>query len=425
MNNIKYPSIVLALGSNLGDRYRNILTAMSKLEQHNIKIVSTGCMYETDPMYYLIQNKFLNTVITVKVFESCTPHILFKIVKDIEREMKRVKVILNGPRTIDIDIVYYNKVQIFDKNLIVPHPKLLERNFVLRPLLDMDINYYHFPTNSPLIDISNSLPKLTKVVPLKNSKILRLDRPIIMGICNATPDSFSGDGFLTTGKVPNMECADIVDIGGESTKPGHKVVKIEEEIERIKLVIDRFKDKIISLDCRKSEVVEYFIDKIDIVNEVSGLEYDKNMIHIVKKYNIPIIINHWPNSAKSNSIEDISNWLNDKVNRLLEIGVYRWNIILDPGFGFNKELKDQIKLWNSLDKIIYSKQSSEGYPILISGSRKGHLKRLAKVDMVTTEESDLLTMLLYQHAMRQGINIFRVHNSKWLKLSINLFSTLN
>jgi dihydroneopterin aldolase/2-amino-4-hydroxy-6-hydroxymethyldihydropteridine diphosphokinase/dihydropteroate synthase len=283
----------LSLGSNIGNRAHSIHSALTRLASlpntHSscngpaVRVIRTSFLYESAPMYLSDQPSFLNCACMVET--TLSPTELLAHVKSIEKAMGRVKTVQYGPRVIDIDIISFGSevvnIQHEDKNqldLQIPHPRLHEREFVLRPLSDMDPNLV-FPSVSSnnrrvavtellakLMNQSSGKSELRRVMPLAaNSKhkaehLIYIDTecsdssassfgrgPLICGILNATQDSFS-DGHNNTvsdraklltsfvDRVNTMvreEGADLIDIGGESTRPGATVVSVDEELERV------------------------------------------------------------------------------------------------------------------------------------------------------------------------------------------------
>ena len=200
---------------------------------------------------------------------------------------------------------------------------------------------------------------ITKKKRFKNLN-LRLT-PNVMGILNVTPDSFSDGGKYNQKNLAKKQLnylfkngADIVDIGGESTRPGSKPVTSKVEWNRIKYILkDINKKNFISLDTRKSGIMEKGINLgVKLINDISGLNYDKNSINILKKYNIPFVLQHslgnpdvMQNNPKyKNVLLDIYDFFQDKLNLLREAGIKHNNIILDPGIGFGKNLKHNITI---------------------------------------------------------------------------------
>lgn len=225
------------------------------------------------------------------------------------------------------------------------------------------------------------------------------ERTYVMGIINVTPDSFSGDGILSSAKDVEAAVtqaihfieggADILDVGGESTRPGSRSILAEEEKERVLPVITAIRKETsvpISIDTFKAEVARAALDSgADWINDVWGLRADPEMAQVAANRNTPVIImhnrskpaeailqsrlgGHYVGSDYENLIEDVSKELLDSVNIAVQAGVGRENIILDPGIGFGKTIDQNLELINRLDEICRL-----GYPVLLGASRKSFI----------------------------------------------------
>ena len=255
-----------------------------------------------------------------------------------------------------------------------------------------------------------------------------------MGVLNVTPDSFSDGGKYNTNTSAKkhmeylFKCgADIVDIGGESTKPGSNSVSSKVEWNRIKNIVKKInKNKFISLDSRKSEIIERGIKLgIKLVNDVSGLNYDKNSVNILVKYKTPFVLQHslgnpdtMQNNPKYNNVTlDIYDFFEKKIKFLKKAGINHKNIILDPGIGFGKNLKHNITLIKNIS--IYH---SLGLPILLGVSRKKFIKEVSGINDSTSRTGGTISSCIF--AMMQGVQILRVHDVNEIKQSINVFKEL-
>lgn len=250
----------------------------------------------------------------------------------------------------------------------------------------------------------------------KDKELILGERTLVMGILNITPDSFS-DG----GKYNNLEAAlkqaekliddgaDIIDIGGESTRPGHIQISSEEEITRVVPVIERIKKElnpIISIDTYKYDVAEAAIKAgADIVNDIWGLQYDNGeMAEIVKKYDVPLIAMHNQNDEIYR--EDIMDSLKKFFDKTYEIakkyGIEKEKIILDPGLGFGKNVEQNIELMSKLEILCANA------PVLLGASKKRFIGKLLN-DLPFDErvEGTVATTVI---GIQKGVSIVRVHN---------------
>jgi len=269
---------------------------------------------------------------------------------------------------------------------------------------------------------------------LKVNKI-KIDKPIVMGILNVTPDSFfDGRNDLTEAniirKVNAMEYdgAKIIDIGGYSTRPGADKVSEEEELKRVlpivKLITSNFKDLDISIDTFRSFVAQKCVEAgATIINDVSGGTLDQNMFNCIADLKVPYVLMHMQgnpqtmqdNPTYNNVVEEVKNYFEEKINQLNQLGIN--DIILDPGFGFGKTVEHNYKLLNNLNIF-----KSFGLPILAGVSRKSMIN---KVLDTTPEEALNGTTVLNTIALTKGANILRVHDVKEANECIKLIEKLS
>ena len=280
--------------------------------------------------------------------------------------------------------------------------------------------------------INKDINIVTKKKKFKNLNLTLT--PNVMGILNVTPDSFSDGGKYNQKNLAKKQLnylfkngADIVDIGGESTRPGSKPVTSKVEWNRIKYILKNINKKnFISLDTRKSDIMERGINfGVKLINDVSGLNYDENSINILKKYNIPFVLQHslgnpdvMQNNPKYNNVLlDIYDFFQDKLHLLREAGIKHNNIILDPGIGFGKNLKHNITIIKNIS--IYH---SLGLPILIGMSRKKFIKQLSSNNDSPSRVGGSISSSIF--AMTQGVQILRVHDVNEVIQSIKVFKEL-
>ena len=261
-----------------------------------------------------------------------------------------------------------------------------------------------------------------------------LQIPNIMGVLNLTPDSFSDGGKFNTSKKGLKHAlemfnsgANIIDIGGESTRPGSKSVDNKIEWKRIEKIIQLIGKKIpISLDTRKSEIMKKGIKHgVKIINDVSGLEYDYETINVLKKYKIPFVIQHSQGTPENmqnkprykNELLDIYDFFEQKIKYLKKIGIKHNNIIIDPGIGFGKILKHNINLISKISIF-----HSLGFPILVGNSRKRFIKEIAGKNDSKSRVGGTMASSIY--LMMQGIQILRIHDVNELLQGIKVFKEI-
>lgn len=264
-----------------------------------------------------------------------------------------------------------------------------------------------------------------------NGKLVDLSSPKIMGILNLTPDSFSDGGQFNNEKSALQQAekllkdgAEIIDIGPQSTRPNAEFLSSEEEIRRIGKMISNIKkefpEALISLDTFYAETVKFgFNEGIDLVNDISGGQFDENMFDTVAETKLPYILMHVNPSYETMhdkvNFDDITLSVNQyftkKTNELLQKGIK--DIILDPGFGFGKTVEDQMKMINETQFLGFKK-----YPLLIGISRKSFIyKPLGKSALDINEE----TQKLHLKVLKQGAKILRVHDVAEAKETVDNF----
>lgn len=242
------------------------------------------------------------------------------------------------------------------------------------------------------------------------------EKTLIMGILNVTPDSFSDggdhnsvDAAVEHAKQMLRDGADIIDIGGESSRPGHVRIGAEEELRRIIPVIRRLKEEtnvIMSLDTIRSEVAEEAIKNgVHIINDIWGFQEDKKLAHVAAKYGTPVVLmhNHVGTEYEGDIVDEIKKFLMESVRIAKAAGVKDEHIILDPGLGgFGKTVEQNLQIMSRLNEF-----KDLGYPVLIGTSRKN---MIAKILDVPPKDRDIGTAATTVLSIVQGMDIVRVHN---------------
>ncbi|WP_185858457.1 dihydropteroate synthase [Blattabacterium cuenoti] len=253
--------------------------------------------------------------------------------------------------------------------------------------------------------------------------LLHFNEPKIMGIVNITPDSFYDGGKLNSEyrilqhvEILLDEGSDFIDIGGCSTRPGSKLVSEEEELKRvikpIRSIIKHFPNVKISIDTFRSKIAKIAVEEgVIMINDISGGELDKNMFSLLGQLNIPYILNHMkgiPENMQSdpfyneNIITEINKFFSKKIYYLKQYGIQ--DIILDPGFGFGKTLKQNFQLLKYLSLLGF-----QDHLILVGISRKSMIKDLLKINI---ENSLNATSILHTMSLINGAKLLRVHDVK-------------
>lgn len=255
------------------------------------------------------------------------------------------------------------------------------------------------------------------------------DRTLIMGILNGTPDSFSDGGRYNTSdtavahaKAMIEQGADIIDVGVESTRPGHTQISVAEEMERMKeilLPVLEMSTVPVSVDTYRAETADFALSHgAHILNDIWGLKYDKDMAAVAAKYDVPVIIMHNQNSTDYDDIiDDMKAFFFSSVDLALKEGVKPQNIWLDPGIGFGKDYAQNIEVIQRLGEItVYE------YPVLLAPSRKRFIGTI--LNELPVEERDEGTVATCITGMIQGVDMVRVHNVEMHKRAITVADIL-
>jgi len=252
-------------------------------------------------------------------------------------------------------------------------------------------------------------------------------KTLIMGILNVTPDSFYDGGFhnkldnaIAQAEKMAEEGADIIDVGGESTRPGSETITVEEELNRILPVVKNLVKTLnipISVDTYKDEVARQALEEgADIINDISGFKFDDKIIKVISKYDdVPVVVMHTydrPKTMQNNPIylsliEDIKDSLEKSIKLGVEGGIKRDRFIIDPGIGFGKTVNDNIIILKRLSEFKTLKR-----PILLGTSRKSFIQKILDLTVDESLEGTLATVVV---SILNGANIIRVHDVKEAK----------
>jgi len=261
-------------------------------------------------------------------------------------------------------------------------------------------------------------------------------RTLIMGILNVTPDSFSDGGLyldkeaaIQRALAMSSEGADIIDIGGLSTRPGSEEIPIEEELKRVVPVIEALRGRLsipISIDTYRAEVAEQALRAgADIVNDISGLRFDPKMKEVVSRYKAPIVIMHIKGTPRDmqkdpryqNLIAEITDYLKEGIKIAKQSGIPEERIIIDPGIGFGKTLEHNLEIIRNLSSF-----KSLGRPILIGVSRKSFIGKI--LDDAPPSERLEGTLSAISISVFNGANIVRVHDVKEASKAVRIAHAL-
>ena len=288
--------------------------------------------------------------------------------------------------------------------------------------------------------IGKEIEKIVETFPAKSFKIRKREKifdcrgPVIMGILNVTPDSFSDGGRYSSvekaiAKAEKMieEGADIIDVGGESTRPGAEPVTIKEEIKRVVPVIKEIRKRWeipISIDTSKPEVAKITVEEgADIINEITAAK-DPEMENFIIENKIPIVLMHMlgePRTMQKNPeykdlIGEIYQFLEERVNFFLRNGMEKETIAIDPGIGFGKTVEHNLMILNHLDSFLYI-----GTPLLIGPSRKSFIGITLNLPVEERVEGTIASVVW---SYMKGACIFRVHDIKENLRALKLASAI-
>lgn len=453
--------IFLAVGSNLGDRFQNIVMALDLLCEpgdHGTRHCRSSFLHQTQPMYVVDQPSFLNGVVEIET--NLKPNALLSRVKWVEEKMGRdFSEVRNGPRPVDLDLLFCDRIDGSSKvpiildtpTLIVPHCSMQDRAFVLSPLAEVAGSDYKHPIfNATVGNLLERLQEsefksMTRVLCLPRGRFLHFNQTIVMGILNVTPDSFS-DGGMWSSTVDvavrhalkmEEQGAGIIDIGGESTRPGAREISVEEQIRRTIPVIKeirKFSDIPISIDTRHSRVAKAAVEAgADMVNDVSGGIFDKNMFDTVARLRVPIVLMHMRGNPESmQTLTEYDSVVDEVIESLLErsraaesAGIPRWLQLVDPGIGFSKDLEGNLLLLKNLALI---RKGLGDLPIVLGTSRKGFIGNITGI--TSPEERDYGSVgscitALCLGGGPLGCNIVRVHNVKGSKEALVVMNAIS
>jgi dihydropteroate synthase/2-amino-4-hydroxy-6-hydroxymethyldihydropteridine diphosphokinase len=433
-------TVYLALGSNLGDRAGYLCAALQAISSY-VTVEATSFLYETPPAIVVDQPKFLNAVCRGNT--QLSPHDLLAAIEATMKSMGRVRSLRYGPRIIDIDILFYDRLQVDTDDLTIPHIQLPERAFVLEPLCDLAPDFAHPLIGLTMRDLLAALKSapLPRVMPVADQIWTWGVRTYILGILNVTPDSFSGDGLVQTanGSMDQVieaalaqadrlvaEGADALDVGGLSTRPGHTLIPLEEELGHVVPVIEALAKHTrtpISVDTFRSEVAQAALRAgAHLINDVWGLRYDRNLARLAADHGVPLVVMHnrmrpedaayrariaslpvGPPGEYRDIVSDVAAELEQSLALAQSMGVPRWLLVSDPGLGFGKTTEQQLELIHRLAEV-----RAMGYPLLFGPSRKRFIGQvLGDLPPAERVEGTLASCVL---AIDRGADLLRVHD---------------
>jgi 2-amino-4-hydroxy-6-hydroxymethyldihydropteridine diphosphokinase/dihydropteroate synthase len=382
--------IYLAMGSNLGNRFKNLRTAISKLSEFfdckksSIVLETSAILPPHAPGDWNLP--YLNMVIAGN--SSLDPFSLLEHIKKIEKQMGRdLDAPTWSPRIIDLDVVDYNGEKIDAEQLSLPHREIKNRDFLQYLLESVD-----YEISQDIRRDINSYQALNYFV---------LD-PKLVGVINVTPDSFSDGGKYFTpddavSRIDDLynEGACVIELGAQSTRPGYVEISPAEEIARLDEIMERTANiDCIGVDTYFDEVIAYLIKKYNIkwINDIKS-QLNVDTIKLIADNNAKLVVMLYG--------MDIA-WLKNRAEYLQNLGIKKENILLDPGIGFAKSKRENLEMIKNISRI-----KDLGYEILFAHSRKSFISNFSNV---AAANRDIETIAISDFAAMKKMNYLRVHN---------------
>lgn len=427
--------ILISLGGNIS--FKGVepaqlhAKAVQRLGELGVRVTHHSRLYQTPAWPDPSDPPFNNAVIAVET--DMSPQDLMACLLRVEEEFGRVRSVKNAPRTLDLDILAYHDAVVETEHLHLPHPRLSERPFILKPLCDIAPDWQHPVTGESAREMLSG-QNISDIIPTIHPECFLPDGTI-MGVVNVTPDSFSDGGqyldagvAIAHGRELAHQGADILDIGGESTRPGAAPVSPGEEQARILPVIEGVSDYRISVDTRHADTMRAALAAgADIINDISALTHDPEAMGVVVKAGCPVILMHMqgmPETMQDNPdyadvLGEVTTYLEGRVLACLRAGVMPWNIAIDPGIGFGKTLGHNLALLSHLGDL----RTAIGMPLLLGVSRKSFIEKLVPNTPPQARLPGSLAAL--HHALLQGVEGYRVHDVAETLQAVTVFRAIN
>ncbi|MDQ0471441.1 dihydropteroate synthase [Labrys wisconsinensis] len=410
--------ILVALGANLpsceGAPRETLRRAVAELAARGLTVAARSRLFLTEPVPRSAQPWYANQVIAVETDRS--PQALLAVLFEVEALFGRERSERNAARTLDLDLVAYHDLRLDTPELVLPHPRLHERAFVLAPLADIAPGWRH-----PVL--GESVEALLARTDRTNVRAMA-PVPLLMGVVNVTPDSFSDGGrFETTDKaiahaVALIEQgADILDIGGESTRPESQPLAPEDEQARILPVIAAVaaeaarRRRLISVDTRHAATMRAALAAgASMINDITALE-SAEARRIVAEAGVPAILMHMQGTPQTMQINptyadvvgEVADTLARARDRAVADGIRPDRIWLDPGLGFGKTLEHNLALLDATPRF-----KALGQPVLVGASRKSFIGKVDRAGPADDRLGGSIAAALA--AATRGADAVRVHD---------------
>lgn len=424
--------ILVALGANLpsseGAHRETLRRAASRLERRGLRILRRSRIYLTEPVPRSSQPWYANQVIAVET--ALDPHALLNLLLDVEREFGRERGVQDAARTLDLDLIDHDGRLLDTDTLILPHPRMHLRAFVLAPLAEIAPGWRHPLTQA---DVATLLAGVDRT----GIRATR-DIPLLMGVVNVTPDSFSDGGSYhdVSRAIEHAhrlieEGADILDIGGESTRPGAEPVSIEEEQRRVLPVVRAIaaqavrRGREVSVDTRHARTMAASIEAgATMINDVTALAAAEAR-RVVAQARVPVILMHMqgdPRTMQKNPtyrdvVEDVAAELTQARDRAVADGIDPARIWLDPGIGFGKTLAHNLALLDATPTF-----KALGHRVLIGASRKSFIGRVDREGPAADRVGGSVAAAIA--AAQRGADAVRVHDLRETRQALAVWSAI-
>lgn len=409
-------TVYIALGSNLGNRLQNLRLAVDGLT-YVLANIRTSIVVETEALLLLNAPEewnlpYYNTIVCGQT--DLLPEALLDYLKAIERKLGRTQDHPRwSPRTIDLDILAYDDLILNTEQLVIPHPELKNRDFLLHlmSLLAPSLKYpksdfsFEFLARKKLEETGTHFHKTFTLYPQ------------LVGIVNVTPDSFSDGGSYFKPEAAVQHCyeliesgASVLDLGAQSTRPGAHLLTVEEEWQRLEPVLTQLdlKKVAISIDTYQDAIVERLVKQFPInwINDVSG-RLQASTLRLIADSGCKLCTMHAlhvppvPNEYLQDPFKTLKEWFDQQIEQLTNCGFAHKNIILDPGIGFGKSPYQTGFLIQKIDDL-----RRLGCELLVGHSRKSYLNLLGERE---AKDRDIETLAI-SHYLKDKVDYLRVHN---------------
>ncbi len=411
--------IFIALGANtpspFGLPHQTMRWAVLQLHAYGIEVVQQSRVYITEPVPISAQPYYYNQVVQVNT--RLSPDAVMRFLLEIETRTGRQRREINASRPLDLDIIAYDNSHIITQMVHIPHPRMHERLFVLRPIQDIASHWVH-PT------LQLSVQQMIASAPQYYCEPLG-HMPQVMGVLNVTPDSFSDGGqfdgteaALVQAVTMMDEGAFCIDIGGESTRPNAPEISPHDEQARIVPVLKQLvplahaRGRRISVDTRHASTMEAVIKLgVDIINDVSALTHDDRSLDVVAQSRADVILMHMRGTPATmmslahydNVVMDVHRYFEQRIAACEAAGIAPSRITLDPGLGFAKTAAHNMQLIHNIAHL-----KTLGCPVLIGASRKSMIARIAGECDAQQRIGGSVALAL--QAQTHGANWLRVHD---------------